>query len=400
MVRVSVTTLLLTALASVAHGEVRQFGNVIYTIPQGWTEGARRDGYQIFLSDLPEDVCEFCYLYLGTGAPAKGSLGGFVGMNLMTFIDPEDRQGWKPVGKADSFSTGKHTAMMQGITDGSSILVLVGIDTGERYEIVGFQGGGSDEDEVRETLGTFGTSGTAFMDSFRFVSDGAPSLLPAATPGDLDGIYWGWSTYTTLGLDMMMRIEMDYRSLFFWPDGHFYDGTPPNGVNPIDRDALVAKSSTEFGVYTHNGTTLNLIFADGKTETLTAEGDGWKDGSKSLSPTDTLADGATIDGSVSSFFYTGFTPGAGIEGGISAGSETVFHPDGTYEGSSYGGAFGNFDAGGGYATSHENADGGTYVIRDGLLISTPDGGGPPVAALALQVDDGILIGDQFLDTAE
>ncbi len=400
MIRVSAAGACIAALASFAHAEDRQFGNVVYSIPSGWTEGARRDGYQIFLSDLPDDVCEFCYLYLGTGAPAKGSLVGFIGMNLMTFIDPEDRQGWKPVGKADSFSTDRHPGIMQAITDGSNVLVLVGIDTGERYEIVGFEGEGSDEAELRESLGTFGTSGTALIDSFRFISDGAPSLLPAATPGDLDGIYWGWSTYTTLGLDMMMRTDMDYRSLFFWPDGQFYDGTPPNGLLPIDRDALVAKSNTEFGVYTRTGTTVNLIFADGKTETLTAEGDGWKDGSKSLSPTKTLADGQTIDGSVSSFFYTGFTPGSGIEGGISSGSETVFHPDGTYEGSSYGGAFGNFDAGGGYAVNHENASGGTYEIRDGLLISTPKDGGPPVAALALQVDDGILIGDQFLDTGQ
>ncbi|MBK8440044.1 MAG: hypothetical protein IPL38_11340 [Rhodobacter sp.] len=30
-----------------------------------------------------------------------------------------------------------------------------------------------------------------------------------------------------LGIDGMMQMQIDHRWLTFWPDGLFYDGTPP-----------------------------------------------------------------------------------------------------------------------------------------------------------------------------
>jgi hypothetical protein len=199
---------------------------------------------------------------------------------------------------------------------------------------------------------------------------------------------------------MMMRQEMDYRTLVFWPDGHLFDGTPRTGTAPPNAAALLAKGESHLGVYDHQGDKLLLTFADGSTETLTADGETWSDGTKTLSLVAPLADGAVLNGSISSFFYTGFTPGSGVEGGISSSSTTTFFPDGSYSGSSFGGASGNFDGGVGYTVSNERGHDGKYQIKDGLLTMIPADGSPARDHLALQVGDkDILIGDQFLETA-
>ncbi|MGL5012241.1 MAG: hypothetical protein ACRC6I_20425, partial [Paracoccaceae bacterium] len=118
---------------------------------------------------------------------------------------------------------------------------------------------------------------------------------------------------------------------------------------------------------------------------------------------DLLPSGTRLNGSISSFFYTGFSPGSGIEGGMSGGSDTTFLPDGTYSGSSYGGAFGNFVDGGGsttggFATSGDgNESGGRYEIRDGMLIQYPGDGSPATMAFVSRTGEGILIGEDFLE---
>lgn len=143
-----------------------------------------------------------------------------------------------------------------------------------------------------------------------------------------------------------------------------------------------------------------LTFATGEVETLKADGADWLDSQKTLTKVQTLANGAALTGSISSSFYTGFTPGTGVEGGIASSSSTEFFADGSYKGESFGGAFGNFESGG-FTTSNEGASGGTYVVRDGMVISTPANGAAPTAALALRVDDeNILIGDQYLEVSK
>ena len=110
-----------------------------------------------------------------------------------------------------------------------------------------------------------------------------------------------------------------------------------------------------------------------------------------------LADGARLDGSISWMYYSGFAPASGVSGGVSSSSLTVFYPDGRYSGSSSGGAFGSFDSGGGYAVSNGDEDGGTYEVRDGLVIFQPGDGSMRRAMAAFRSDEHVLIGDLFLE---
>jgi hypothetical protein len=384
-----------------AVAEQRQFGNIIYTPLSGWTAGNDSDGKLVFLSDLPNDLCEYCYIHLSASQPGRGSVVMYLNREKLRFVDDDDRDVVSTVGDTSKITIAGHDGAMQALKIGSNLQVVVAVSLGDRFELFGFQGDAYDDADLNESLQVFQNQVVPFFESLTFVSAGASSVMPAPEPGELNGVWWGWSTYTTFGLDMMMRQEMDYRTLIFWPDGYFYDGTPPGGLTPIQPDVLQANADTHFGVYSAADGVLTLTFATGETETLKAENEDWVDSQKTLSEVQPLADGTALKGGISSFFYTGFTPGSGLEGGISSSSSTEFFANGTYTGESFGGAFANFDAGGGFTTGNDGKSGGTYVVRGGMVISTPADGAAPTAALALQLDDeNILIGDKFLETGK
>jgi hypothetical protein len=392
---------LLISLAATAQGEPRQFGNTIYDPPKGWTIGKTDEAGLFLLSDLPDDLCEFCYIHLGKSRLGRGSIATFLKREQLRFVDPDDQDSVTIVGAQSQMQLAGHEAAMQGIKVGSNLQVVIAVSLGDRFELFGFQGNAYDEDDLKESMSVFQTQVVPFFEGLTFVSAGATPLLPKPVPGEMQGVWWGWSTYSTFGLDMTVRQEMDYRTLVFWPDGYFYDGMPPDGLAPIDPVALQAKADGQYGVYQQTDATLTLTFATGEIDVLQAAGDDWADDSKTLTQVEPLADGEAIAGEISSFFFTGFTPGSGLDGGISSSSSTEFFADGTYEGASFGGAFANFSTGGGFTTGSENTNGGTYAIQNGLVISTPENGGPVSAAMGLRLDDEtILIGDQFLDTGE
>jgi hypothetical protein len=399
-VQILLALALLALAPNPASAEQRQFGNIIYSPLPGWYAGSDEVGQLNFLSDLPDDLCEFCYIYLTNSRLGRGNLKTFLKREHLRFVDEDDQDDVTVMGEPGVISIAGQDALMLGQKVGTDIQILVAVALDDRFELLGFQGGAYDEADLQTTMSVFQDQVAPFFERITFVSAGAAPLLPKPQQGDLHGVWWGWSTYSTFGLDMMVRQEMDYRTLVFWPDGYFYDGMPPEGLLPIKPDALQAKADPQYGVYEKSGNTLTLTFSTGETETLNAEGDGWADGSKTLTQVEPLADGEKLDGLISSFFFTGFTPGSGLEGGLSSASSTEFFADGTYKGESFGGAFANFDAGG-FTTSSEGSTGGTYVVQNGLVISTPSNGGPPTAALALRVDDEtILIGDQFLKNDE
>jgi hypothetical protein len=400
-VQVLLALLLLTLVPSRASAEQRQFGNIIYTPLSGWYAGGDEGGKLNLLSDLPNDLCEFCYIYLTNSRLGRGNLKTFLKREHLRFVDEDDQGSVTVMGEPSVITIAGHDAVMQGQKVGTDVQILVAVALDDRFELLGFQGGAYDEADLQTTMSVFQDQVAPFFEQLTFVSAGAAPLLPKPQPGEMEGVWWGWSTYSTFGLDMVVRQEMDFRTLVFWPDGYFYDGTPPEGLLPIKPDTLQARADPQYGVYEQSGGALTLTFASGETETLNAEGAGWVDGSKTLTEVEPLADGEKLDGSISSFFFTGFTPGSGLEGGISSASSTEFFEDGTYKGESFGGAFANFTDGGGYTTGSENATGGTYVVQNGLVISTPSDGGPPTAALGLRLDDeNVLIGDQFLESGE
>ena len=390
-------------LAGPALAETRQFGNVVYELPADWRVGAVRDGHQVILSDMPGDRCEFCYLYIGRGAPKNFEPEKFLKTQRFAFVDDEDRPSVEVLKDPEPLMIGPYNAAMMGIKADGDLQILVAIALPSRTEIIGFEGPGHDEDALAETMATFGTVVAPLLESLRFVSEGDPGLLPDPVPGPLDGLWWGWGNSWSLGLDGMMTYEIDYRRITFFPDGHFYDGTPPDGLDGLDRKALMRAGDTDFGTYRLEGGTLILSYADGAREELPGDGVTFQDGDRSLGRVEVLPDDTRLDGFVDSFFYSGFVPGGGVSGGAYSASSLRFHPDGTWDSSRSGGASGTFESGGtvtgGYAVdSGEITESGTYQIRNGLLTRTFKGSRETAVDLVFQAGDDIMIGDQVLKT--
>jgi hypothetical protein len=400
--RFLIAFLLVIAGLTQARAETRQHGNLIFTLPPDWSVGRLENGIQTLLYEPEDEVCEYCYAYLGPGSAKSGNLATYVSQNALSFLDEDDREDASVMQAPQMSQMGSYPVAMMALENGSNMLVVIGFDLSTRYELVGFEvDTGYDYDEVDQNLARLQETIVPMFGSMQFVSEGAASLMPDPVPGPLNGMFWGWYQYTGLGIDMMVRLEIDHRRLVFWSDGYFYDGTPPTGLAPLDADALRAAGDTTFGTYRKIGNNVELTFATGEKETLRfVNEDQLSDEDRDLYRSETPANGTRLNGGVSSFYYSGFTPGAGVEGGVSSSSSTTFFPDGTYTGESFGGAFGNFDGGGGFATSSEDGNGGRYEIKDGLLIQYPDNGAAPSFSMIIRTEEGLLIDDQWLEAAE
>lgn len=386
--------------ATPGRAETRQFGNLVYEVPSGWEVGAAEKGVQYLLSDLPDDRCRFCQVMLGPARMGADDPLAILGAEKLRFIEPEDAATAKEMIAPRSLKFGNgRLAAITGILAGGDVHVTLAVRLTDRVQLYGFRGDAGEPEDAKETLDVFGTQIAPFLERIAYVSEGAESLLPAPVPGPLAGLWWGWRDGWSSQIDGTMRYDMVYRTLVFWGDGQVYDGTPPAGLAPLDRAALLAAGDTDFGVYRVEGDTLRLTFSDGRTETLPREGDGWKDGLRKMQPGRPLEDGARLDGTISRSYTTGF--GVGTSGGMTSLSSTTFHPDGSYEGSSYSGAFGNFtnsvgDLTAGFATGASGDEGGRYEIRNGLLILHPRDGRTPNRVLVYRAFDDIMVGSLVL----
>jgi hypothetical protein len=394
---------LCAAFGTAAQAETLQHGNIVYNLPQNWGAGAVEDGIQTLWNDAPDDVCEYCYIYLGNGEAKSGSLVEFAARRATDFVDEDDRDMVTVVQDPALSQLGSITIAMMGLKVDGDILIAFGYELSDRFEIVAFKGdGGYEGDRIEESTTAFQDQVLPMFASLQFVSEGAASLMPEPVRGGLSGVWWGSHQTTGIGLDGMMKIDVEQRRLVFWDDGYFYDGTPPTGLRPLDADALRAAADGSFGTYLEADGKVVLTFVTGEKEELEVVSDErLNDGNNDLYTVETVPDGTRLDGGVSSFFYSGFTPGSGVEGGVSSSSSTTFFPDGTYTGESFGGAFGNFVDGagsmtGGFATGGDgNAEGGRYEIKDGLLIQYPNDGSPPTIALVTRTVEGLMLDDQF-----
>ena len=379
--------------------ETRQHGNVIFDVPAGWTVGATRsDGTLVLLSDLPDDECPYCRIYLTVGDKGQVPLEAYLLAQSRRLADPEatDPPRIEPMSKAERVALAGRPAALMGQKSDGDLQFLIAVQLFGRVELVGFDGPAYDEDDLARTMRVFQRDMVPLVEGARFVSEGAPPLMPPARPGARTGTYWGTQTGWTLGLDATMQMQIRHRWLTFWPDGHFYDGTPPEGRAPFDPPARQARGDMSWGTYAESGGGLTLSYASGVVEQLAVTGDGLEADGTALTRIETLPDGTVLDGVLTTMFYSGFTPGSGLSGGVSAYSVTEFHPDGTWRRGSGGGAFAGFDAGGGFATSSEHEESGRYQVTNGLVVRRGRDGATVARDLIFKAGTDIWIGSDVL----
>ncbi len=389
----------LIALTTPLAAQDRQFADIIYTPLDGWEGGRERDGTKVFFSELPGDLCDICRFYLSASEAHRGSLTRFINANLTRFEDPEDRDRFTVMGDATNLTIAGHPALMQGYRFGNrTVYIFIAIDLGERKTLLGFRGYYYDQDDLREVTSVFADQVAPFFDRLTFVTGADDLLLPAAKPGNMSGVWWGWRQRVLPGTDGMIKVDIQHEVLVFYPDGHVYRGAPPTGITTMDRDAVTETFDKNLGVYTHQGARqLDITYLDGRTEEITWDRSerAWTDGKIHYNQVTPIPDGTALDGSLSDFSYSGFAQGSGIEGGVARQRSTSFAPDGTFTGESFGSVSATF-SGGAITSSNTRDQRGRYEVKDGLLIMT-DQNGDTSAEIIFETGDGILIGDLFLE---
>jgi hypothetical protein len=388
---------LIACLATPLAAETRQHGNVVFDIPTGWQAGATRDdGTLILRSDLPDDECEYCVIYITPGARATGRADTWVSGQTRRFIDEDDAPEVTVLVKPEIANLRGRPAAMLGQKVDSDMQILFSVQLFGRMELIGFQASAYDEADLAEGMAVFQRDVLPMIDGARFVSEGAEPLLPAPQPGDLHGVWWGTSTWWSMGLDGMMTMEIDHHWLTFWPDGTFYDGTPPEGTAPFDRSERLAVGEMDWGNYHVDGGQLTLRYASGEVETYDIEKDEFTKGDRTMVRIEPLADGTKLNGIVSTIFVSGFTPGIGMSGGVTRMTDTRYNPDGTWAFGSYASSSATFENGGGFATGSEQSEYGRYEVKDGLVIRYAEDGSITRSRYIFKAGTTIWIGSDML----
>ncbi len=391
----------LAFLALPLAAETRQHGNILYDPPPGWVKGAQwGDGTRILRSDLPDDACHTCRIYLSAGARTNGKVVDWLASQSRRFVEKDDHPPKITAMTASKMMniSGRPGAMRGQTVDGD-VQILLAVQLFGRMELVGFEGPAKDADELAATMQVFQRDVMPLVEGLRFVSEGATPLMPDPQPGAWFGVWWGTTSYWLTGIDGVMTMEIDHHWLTLWPDGLFYSGTPPKGTQPLDRAALLDRADMDFGTYVDRDGTLTLHFASGEVEIHDVALDALKTGALTLNKVTPLPDGTKVDGAVSSFSFSGFAPGAGVSGGASSSSLTEFHSDGRWSHAHVGGAFGSFDTGG-FAVSSDDADTGRYAVKDGLMIRYDQAGGVVDQGFIFKVGSDIWIGAGTLGRAD
>lgn len=395
--------LLSLVLAGPVAAETRQHGNVIFDIPPGWElGGTKEDGTLILRSELPGDECEYCRIYITPGTRTGGRVDQWLETQGARFVDADDASDVTVmVAPTVQNLNGRPSAMLGQTVDGD-LQILFAVQLFGRMELIAFDAPASDEAELAETMQVFQRDVGPLLEGARYVSEGAAPLLPEAEPGPLDGLYWGTSTSWMMQLDGTMQMQLDHQFLTFWPDGRFYQGTPPQGLTAFDPAPALYRGDMAWGNYRVEGDTVTLAYASGETSELSVNGEALVRGEATLYQVEPLPDGTKVDGSLSSFFYSGFTPGSGLEGGMSAATSITFNPDGTWIRESSGGASASFVDGagtttGGMTVGNSGSDRGRYEVKDGLIIRTAEDGSATETALIFKSGNDIMIGELPLE---
>ncbi|MHA3914516.1 hypothetical protein, partial [Halovulum sp. GXIMD14793] len=77
--------------ATCATADRRQFANVTFDLPEHWFLGVVRDDKQFILNNHPDDLCEYCHIYILKSLMGQTNLNKFLRGNLDKYMDEDDR---------------------------------------------------------------------------------------------------------------------------------------------------------------------------------------------------------------------------------------------------------------------------------------------------------------------
>jgi hypothetical protein len=390
----------LALLAQPLAAETRQHGNVLFDIPDGFGYGKiGPTGTLSVWADHDLDACPACEVLIGAGAVAEGPVDAFLAANTRRLIDPWDSPTVEPVEGIGTFLLqNRYPAAFQQQWVGERFQILFAIEVGDRMELVAFETPFIDQATMDRAMQTYDGPIRRMIDGLSFVSDGARPLIGAPEPGALYGVWWNARYWSTVNWDGTMTTHNQHRWLTFYPDGRFYDGTPPAGTAPLDPARLYAEGDMGWGNYRLEGSDLTLSFASGAVEALQFDGTTLKTEYLTLNPVQLYADGIAVEGRVDSFSYVAFGAISGMTGGTTSASEAIFRADGTWTGTDASATGGMLDVGGGFASDRSTTVSGRYEVKNGLLLTYDDQGRLYGSEYLFQDKDGtIWVGTETLD---
>ncbi|MEO1240056.1 MAG: hypothetical protein AAFW64_10525, partial [Pseudomonadota bacterium] len=266
--------------------------------------------------------------------------------------------------------------------------VRIAVDLGAEMALMGFEGRARTNKHLTESLGVLQTHAIPFFSTVAFVTpEEIVRRLPAAAPQGVSGAFWGWTQrlVPTAGGGVVSQIE--HRVLVLHPDGHFNFAGPPDGG--FNRKSMAEARRTDFGVFTRSGRTLTLLYASGRSETLTADGAGWSDRDMTLDPVSVPEDGTLLVGRLTDLSFSG---AAGGEGGAFARTAIDFAADGRFTLDTASGGFTGFSSAGASGEVR-----GTYRVEAGRVVMTSDGERQSLPII--DTGKGYLIGETLLDAS-
>ena len=361
---IALILLLVTSPAS-ALAETRQFGNIVFTMPSGWLGGKVESTTKILLPRSRVADCTGCRIYLGKGSLKHENLETFLLGQIHGLHNGDDRSKIKMKTKPASFQAGSHEALFVTWSFAEREIFLgLAIELSSRYEFTAFRARSDGSDVTKKMNRYF----EPFVASLKFVSEGEPALLPEARPGSLAGVYRGYQLGVSVGAGGAGTLSQQYKTLVFWRDGHFYEGTPPNGLAPLDTKELLEAYDSAFGVYREQESQIVLTFSDGRKQSMSPLSDGrWQLDEREMLPVEPVEDNSRFDSRLSAMTFGGFTSGSGIDGGTLAALDIQLFDDGTYSVNSMLSTGGGFSGGGGFAAGGRERAEGTYQVKDGLI---------------------------------
>lgn len=368
--------------------EPRQFDAYIYEQPDGWVKRTIRDNVQSFHSDLPGELCEFCYLHLGGTVPLTGDLAAAHAEAAARFVPEKDLDRVTPLQPPRTMPLPGHDASLAAVRTHRGVFVTIAVDLGAEMALMGFEGRARSNDQLTESLGVLQSHALPFFATVAFVTpDDILRRLPTARPQGIAGAFWGWQQRLLPTTGGGVITDVTHRVLILHADGHFnFEGQPEGG---FDRKTMAQARRADFGVFTRAGRNITLTYASGRTETLTTDGDGWADGDMTLGRVAIPADGTVLEGRLTDLTFSG---AAGGGGGAFAQTAIDFAAGGRFVLKASSGGFTGFSSAGASGEVR-----GTYRVEGGRVVMTS--GNERQSLPIIDTGNGYLIGDILLNAS-